>query len=473
MMRSARAAVVVFGTAILMFGYSALAAAMNSNAASATNTDAASVELPFSELESADTFEEDQKDGKKKKPSGEDKKKNEEDDAKKGKDAQNLPDKVKTEADALLPDTDVPPNASAPRELTDAARQFPDEHESATPTLPPAGETAPVPRDNMNQSEADARVQQSGEPENIVRELRKKSDAERSGEKLEKIGREVRKFEQSVAAQEPPGADPATIAKDSSALSRGADAPKIVQTLNDLRERGGLILYTDSDRDGISDYDERNVYGTDPYNAHTAGDALSDGERILRGLDVHSQSSEKVTVESPTNSGPVSETIFEVTDIHTESVVATSALQAISGDVGTSSAISIQKRVVFGGRALPNSFVTLYIYSTPIVVTVKTDENGNWKYALDTELPDGTHNLYIAMVNNDGRIIAKSPAIPFVKRAEAVEYAPLMAPPIIEPSFIDTLRENLLVIGGVLTLLIASGAVLVLGIRKPTEMPTI
>jgi len=41
--------------------------------------------------------------------------------------------------------------------------------------------------------------------------------------------------------------------------------------------RYGLL---DSDGDGLSDLDEINLYGTDPYNADTDGDSLSDGDEI-------------------------------------------------------------------------------------------------------------------------------------------------------------------------------------------------
>jgi hypothetical protein len=41
----------------------------------------------------------------------------------------------------------------------------------------------------------------------------------------------------------------------------------------------------DSDNDGLSDYDEIHVYGTDPYKADTDGDGRSDGEEVLAGTD--------------------------------------------------------------------------------------------------------------------------------------------------------------------------------------------
>ena len=41
----------------------------------------------------------------------------------------------------------------------------------------------------------------------------------------------------------------------------------------------------DDDNDGISDLDEINVYGTDPYNPDSDGDGHSDGEEISKGSD--------------------------------------------------------------------------------------------------------------------------------------------------------------------------------------------
>lgn len=39
-------------------------------------------------------------------------------------------------------------------------------------------------------------------------------------------------------------------------------------------------IIIDSDKDGLSDYEERNIYGTDPYNPDTDGDGMSDGDEV-------------------------------------------------------------------------------------------------------------------------------------------------------------------------------------------------
>lgn len=83
----------------------------------------------------------------------------------------------------------------------------------------------------------------------------------------------------------------------------------------------------------------------------------------------------------------------------------------------------------FGGERTPNSFVTIYIYSDPIVLTVKTDSEGNWTYELDKNLEDGNHEAYVAVTDNTGKITAKSEPIAFVKIAQAVTVLPAAEAP--------------------------------------------
>jgi len=43
--------------------------------------------------------------------------------------------------------------------------------------------------------------------------------------------------------------------------------------------------FRDSDGDGLSDFDEINIFGSDPYNADSDGDGIEDGEAVLNGKD--------------------------------------------------------------------------------------------------------------------------------------------------------------------------------------------
>jgi len=57
------------------------------------------------------------------------------------------------------------------------------------------------------------------------------------------------------------------------------------------------------------------------------------------------------------------------------------------------------------GKGLPNSIVTLYILSDPIVVTVKTDANGDWTYTLEKPLVAGSHEVFVTVPKPDGSLV--------------------------------------------------------------------
>jgi len=57
----------------------------------------------------------------------------------------------------------------------------------------------------------------------------------------------------------------------------------------------------------------------------------------------------------------------------------------------------------------------------PIVLTVKTDQNGNWIYDLDKSLTNGKHEAYVAINNDTGRLVEASAPKPFfIQEAKAV-----------------------------------------------------
>lgn len=166
-----------------------------------------------------------------------------------------------------------------------------------------------------------------------------------------------------------------------------------------IESRQGNAVFEDKDSDGISDYDETYIYKTDPLKTRTTGEGKTDGEKISEGINPLSDSEEKIQYQDPRND--------------TQSFVSsTYTLKKIE-------LLKEEKKVVFEGVALPNSYVTLFIYSTPIIVTVKTDQNGQWKYSLQKELENGEHQMYVASVDTSGKILARSNPILFTKSAEA------------------------------------------------------
>lgn len=156
----------------------------------------------------------------------------------------------------------------------------------------------------------------------------------------------------------------------------------------------------DSDKDNLSNNEEYR-FGTDPKNADTDGDGWVDGDEIAKGRDPliadSSGVDDVVSYQSPKEAGQEAGEIYKVEKIEYDSDA---------------------QKLIISGKALPNSHVMLYIYSNPIVFTIKADDNGSWSYVLD-KLDDGEHEVYVSVNDNQGRVIAKSAALPFVQTAEA------------------------------------------------------
>ena len=119
----------------------------------------------------------------------------------------------------------------------------------------------------------------------------------------------------------------------------------------------------------------------------------------------------KIIYEEPTTAGLVQADIYQIT-----------AVENIKVPVYAVITIVEREKPIFKGKGLPNSFVTLYIYSRlPIVVTTRVDAYGRWSYILSKPLPDGQHQIYVGVTDNTGRVISKSePYTFFILEAKAV-----------------------------------------------------
>ncbi|MBP9760216.1 MAG: hypothetical protein KBD24_02495 [Candidatus Pacebacteria bacterium] len=225
-------------------------------------------------------------------------------------------------------------------------------------------------------------------------------------------------------------------------------------------ERAGLEALRDTDGDGVSDFDESNIYNTDPDNPFTSGSVFTDGERILLGLDPRTGDMQPVLVESPHVAGTVVPEVFTLKNIQVVS-------EDASGEGATEQKMvnqntSAAKKFVVTGTAKPFSFVTLYLYSTPIIVTVRTDATGHFDYTFDETLPDGEHKLYLATVNNTGKILAKSDPALFVKTAEAVQFTP----PAVGESPVERATHTTVAFTLLMILLVAIGLIVLLGFMR-------
>lgn len=227
-------------------------------------------------------------------------------------------------------------------------------------------------------------------------------------------GEEKRRIAEEIRSQFPvlsPASDSMQLGTTTFSRTQEPDRT-LAEITRIVGERKNAPVLTDTDSDGILDYDETRIYGTNPNVLDTDGDGIQDGDEILAGTDPLKKIVAPIPYENP------KETVLSAkTDSQIFSV---KKVEVISPTGAASSTENKSSRVALSGTALPNSFVTLYIFSTPVVVTVKTDSDGKWKYTMDKELSDGKHEVYVAMTESAGKIIVKSDPISFVKTAQAV-----------------------------------------------------
>ena len=174
----------------------------------------------------------------------------------------------------------------------------------------------------------------------------------------------------------------------------------------------------DDDGDGIPNTVEEQ-YGLNPNTLDSDSDGRLDAEEVLAGENpggsgsledgIGSQGAEEfntfvkgLPVDNPITSGITSEDLQIITVFNSTIV-----------DQGNS--------IVISGIGPPYSTITIFIYSSPIVVVTKTDANGNFSYVLDKEILDGKHEVYATITDETGKIDKKSSSFSFfVRSARAV-----------------------------------------------------
>lgn len=179
------------------------------------------------------------------------------------------------------------------------------------------------------------------------------------------------------------------------------------------------VLIFDKDGDGLSDEGEER-YGTDPNNPDSDGDGFDDGTEVKNGFNPLGSGRLTRQVapvdQALLNNRPLDQPKF-AGRIEEESIKVNEAVTSEEPQPDPS-----VKPLRLSGLAEPNSFVTLYIYSSlPIVVTVQADQSGNWQYELTHPLVDGRHDVYATVTNDTGKIVKKSkPFSFFVQEAQAM-----------------------------------------------------
>lgn len=164
----------------------------------------------------------------------------------------------------------------------------------------------------------------------------------------------------------------------------------------------------------IDFYDSYSQAVADYYESPEMKESLTKArEQIYEIIQESSVSKEEIDtieqIQDPRSEGPVLKDIFKVQEVGVEEK---RYREDGSEDIG---------KLAISGFGPPSSLIFLFLYSTPIMAYTETDSNGEWKYILEVELEDGSHEMYVASVDRTGNIIARSDAVPFVKEAAAVQ----------------------------------------------------
>jgi len=162
------------------------------------------------------------------------------------------------------------------------------------------------------------------------------------------------------------------------------------------------ILMEDSDGDGLSNKEEERL-GTSLSNPDSDGDGFLDGTEYASGFDPLDPSpADKIIYEDPRKIRSIKADTYKVERV-----------ESIKLSTGETS-IKVE------GKGLPNSFVTIHIFSQAIVMTTRTDASGNWSIVLNKPLTDETHEVYATITDNQGKITARSDPFVFTKVGEKI-----------------------------------------------------
>ena len=162
------------------------------------------------------------------------------------------------------------------------------------------------------------------------------------------------------------------------------------------------ILRDDSDNDGLNNILEIKA-GTNPFNPDTDGDGALDGDEIANNYNPFEPDEfERNNYTDPRKAAPKS------TDVYTVDKIAVAGLSESTSSIR------------FEGRALPNSFFALYVYSVPMVAMVKTDSAGQWSYVFDYPFPHGQHAVYVVRLDSLGQVQARSEPLVFAKTGAGI-----------------------------------------------------
>ncbi|MBU3964235.1 hypothetical protein KJ562_00655 [Patescibacteria group bacterium] len=223
-----------------------------------------------------------------------------------------------------------------------------------------------------------------------VKKANKNKIIEESLKPINKIGQQTEKFEDTAIRVE---------SMTTKIQEKIANFEETIGREEETRAALTEEMIRDSDGDGLPDALEVEL-GSDPLNPDSDGDGYMDGEEAALGSDIMEPSKRnEVVYQDPRKVKPQKADIFTIEKVGIK-----------KSEITNKSILRLE------GNGLPNTFISIYIYSSlPIIVVTKVDANGRWIYELDKPLDPGQHEVYVVLTNNHGEITARSESFNFIK----------------------------------------------------------
>jgi len=175
------------------------------------------------------------------------------------------------------------------------------------------------------------------------------------------------------------------------------------ETYTVLKSDGALdfsssaVLIFDQDQDGLSD-DLEAYYGTDIYNPDTDNDTYLDGQEVANNYN-------------PLGGGTLDKDINDLVKVLHQrlNIDQPKNHNLISNDLSIDEFTSTKDNLILKGKAPANTWLNLYIYSkVPLLLSVKSDSQGDWEYNLEQALAVAEHKIYLTVNDQQGKILKQS-----------------------------------------------------------------
>lgn len=229
----------------------------------------------------------------------------------------------------------------------------------------------------------------------IKEQTRTKTDDVLRGNLQQNIS--VKDLQASLAANDLNNFLPLTGEATKQVFLASAESYTALQANGALAFLSNTVLVFDTDADALSD-DLETYYGTDPNNPDSDNDSYLDGQEVANNYN-------------PLGAGALSKESNDLAKVLSQKI----ALAQPKLNASTTAELTIdqfskaENSLILTGIAPASTWLNLYFYSqVPLLVSTKSNAQGNWSYQLEQALVEGEHQVYLTVNDSQGKIVKQS-----------------------------------------------------------------